>query len=255
MGKLTLLKVAANSNSFPDWNHIFDTAKGITSVVSLLAFIAALITLYFIYYNYNERQKLKDNPNEYVAIAEKIHIDFKLIPLNKRSEVTLYHLKTRIQNRLIVCATLVTITVIGAFVIFNINGKDNERHLIDLKHTDSLTNEKSKKDIILNRQNKAKELLINQITHLVDQGKSLVNVLKPESQIKRQVDFSHFVDEELNFFKNNKIHNIDSSSVVNVMFYTTNHPNYIHTTKTDSLSLFLNLQSDIDNLEVIKSKL
>src|SRR5919202_6466111 len=84
-----------------------DAARYITHPISLVAYACALVVYYFVSKNINDRRKLKENPETYVKIAERLHIDLNKIPKNERSSIVMRILKNRITSQLITASSLI----------------------------------------------------------------------------------------------------------------------------------------------------
>ena len=229
------------SDFLPDFNHIFDTAKGILTVVSLIAFIAALIALCFVYYNYNDRRKLKDNPREYVEIAEKLHIDFKSIPESERAGITRDTLNTRIKGQAITAGTLILLAIVVGIIMVAIN-KDNvssqtEERKEKKQDQDSLNKAKGAKEQAVASKNKQ----LHSIDQFIEQASLLSDKIKGKNEKALKVDYYYFIADLAKKLNNPIYQKSDSTDVMDMIRYNMDHPNP-NNVKTDSLYEQFHLQ-------------
>lgn len=170
--------------------NIFEISKYITHPISLIAFVCALITYFFIQRNINDRKKLQANPTAYQATAERLNLDIKKVPVADRTRVTLEVLRTRIYLQIIIALALLTGGLIIAYIVVDYNRtnnftlqeiervhKDNERRQREID--DSIAKKRYDDSIlIVNQQDSletANKRQTNKIQLMIDKGKALID--------------------------------------------------------------------------------
>lgn len=145
-------------------NSFFEIIKYVTHPISLVAYVSALITYFFISRNINERKKLEGNPEAYQKIAERLKLDFELIPESERGIITLKVLKNRIYSQLIIAISIIIGGLIIAYLFINyIHQTGTNQNEIDKRKTeqnfkDSISEQQrqdsTNEPAVINRENK-----------------------------------------------------------------------------------------------------
>ena len=167
-------------------------AQLITHPISLVAYVCALVTYYFVRKNVNDRKKLQANPAAYIATAERLNIDFGQIPERERAKVTLRTLSNRIIAQLITAIALIIAGLIIAYVSIVYIGKQaeavrqqNEAAMAaaqaehDMRKHEAEVMEQNRKDSIAataKADSSRSKVAIqkNQVQLLIDRGKGII---------------------------------------------------------------------------------
>jgi hypothetical protein len=110
----TILLQTSSANFF---EKILDVASHITDPISLIAFAVALVMIYFIFKNISDTKALKDNPQEYVRISERVQIDLKTLPKGPQAEIIRQILRGRIVSQIILAASIIIGGIILAWAV------------------------------------------------------------------------------------------------------------------------------------------
>lgn len=99
------------------FEKLIEVASHITNPISLVAFAIALIPAYFIYINISDRNALKNNPQEYIRISERIQVDLKDVKEEERPAIIKQMLRGRITAQIIFSVSIIIGGIILAWVV------------------------------------------------------------------------------------------------------------------------------------------
>ncbi|HMI01142.1 MAG TPA: hypothetical protein VK541_01595 [Pedobacter sp.] len=107
----------------------FSVTQYITHPISLLAYIAAAVMVYFINRDVNRRKLIESAPeaeraNVIIQTAEKLHMDITAVPRNERAALIRQVLKNRIYTQLIIAFVILVIGMMGSYIVLNFLNKN-----------------------------------------------------------------------------------------------------------------------------------
>jgi len=187
----------------------FEITKYITHPISLVAYVCALITYFFISRNINDRKKLEANPEAYRATAERLDIKFTDIAESERGTVTLRMLNNRILSQLILAGSIIIGGLIIAYISINyLQTTTEEQKRQDaskqeqLRVKDSISESHRRDSLnIISKQDSVKltkERQLNRVDLIIKRGKGIVDSILIGQEMAWKVSFFHYSNDVMN---------------------------------------------------------